>query len=149
MINFSGKSIFPKIPDREPIPAKENRVQNYDYLTAADYRRLFEDEEETEKIARTAYLSMEHEGKIYHLFDACKIPFGKIIQPAVYLLQGKHKPNYRRNEINKEDVVVIVNASEMFLTGRKMFYKKVKYHTGYIGHLRNVDYKHYMQHKPE
>jgi hypothetical protein len=26
IINFSGKSVFPKIPDREPIPMKDDRV---------------------------------------------------------------------------------------------------------------------------
>jgi large subunit ribosomal protein L13 len=54
-----------------------------------------------------------------------------------YFLSGKHKPTYKRNEAGKvTDEFIIVNGNNMYLTGRKIDYKVLTYHTGYVGNLR-------------
>lgn len=98
---LTGTSVRPVIPKREAIPLEETRVQEYDYLTAAEYRMLFgEQGVEEQKTPRLAQMSLEREGKVYHLFDASRMAMGDITQQAVRVLQGKHKPTYRRNTIN-------------------------------------------------
>jgi large subunit ribosomal protein L13 len=51
------------------------------------------------------------------------------------LLQGKHKATYTPF-IDTGDHVVIVNAAEVKLTGRKEDQKIYRYHSGYEGGLR-------------
>lgn len=54
-----------------------------------------------------------------------------------YYLSGKHKPTYKKNESNKvTDKFIIVNGCNMYLTGRKIHYKTLTYHTGYVGNLK-------------
>lgn len=48
----------------------------------------------------------------------------------VYFLQGKNKPFYRHDRVGYGDKCVIVNASNLKFTGKKLLQKKVKYHTG-------------------
>jgi len=67
--------------------------------------------------------------------------FGKMLIPIVKILQGKHKPTYDRRFINQNDIVIVVNASRTHLSGKKMLYKEVIYHTGYPGSLKRVPYK--------
>ena len=45
--------------------------------------------------------------------------------------------------------MIVVNASQTHMTGRKMLYKEVVYHTGYPGSLKRVPYKFMIQHKVE
>ncbi len=73
-----------------------------------------------------------------------------MLQHIVYYLQGKSNPFYRHDKvIEGRDVCVIINASKMKFTGKKIFHNKVKYHTGYVGHLRQVPYWRFIQSKPE
>ena len=43
---LSGESVHPQIPKREAIPMSEERVQEYNHLTASEYRMIFEGQEE-------------------------------------------------------------------------------------------------------
>ena len=36
---------------------------------------------------------------------------------------------------------IILNASKVVLTGKKLSQKKLRWHTGYVGGLKEVDYK--------
>ena len=71
----------------------------------------------------------------WHVIDAEGIVLGRIATEAARLLQGKHKPIYTPH-IDTGDHVVIVNAAEVKLTGRKEEQKIYRYHSGYEGGLR-------------
>ena len=45
--------------------------------------------------------------------------------------------------------VIIVNSDKVVLTGKKLEDKYYRYHTGYIGGLKEVQYKKLMAEKPE
>src|SRR5437762_8227021 len=71
----------------------------------------------------------------WHVIDANGQVLGRVATLAARLLQGKHKATYTPF-IDTGDHVVIVNAAEVKLTGRKEDQKMYRYHSGYEGGLR-------------
>ena len=63
------------------------------------------------------------EGLRYRLVDARGEVVGRLASRLSILLQGKDKPTYQPHK-SEGDVVVVVNAAEVTLTGRKMNQKK-------------------------
>jgi large subunit ribosomal protein L13 len=71
----------------------------------------------------------------WHVIDAEGKSLGRVATQAARLLQGKHKATYTPF-IDTGDHVVIVNAAEVKLTGRKEDEKVYRRHSGYPGGLR-------------
>jgi large subunit ribosomal protein L13 len=71
----------------------------------------------------------------WHVIDAQGKVLGRVATEAARLLQGKHKAIYTPY-IDTGDHVVIVNASGVKLTGRKEVQKLYRYHSGFMGGLR-------------
>lgn len=63
---------------------------------------------------------------------------GRMINEIATKIRGKNSPHYKNSEANVKngDICVIVNAEDPLFTGRKLLNKTLKYHTGYIGHLK-------------
>lgn len=71
----------------------------------------------------------------WYVIDAKDLPLGRVAVKAAHVLRGKHKVTYTPN-IDCGDNVIIINASQVALTGDKLD-KKVYYnHSGYTGGLR-------------
>jgi len=71
------------------------------------------------------------------IIDARGQVLGRVATRAAILLMGKHKPDYVPY-MDVGDYVIVVNAREVVLTGRKEE-KKVYYrHSGYPGGLKSV-----------
>ena len=83
----------------------------------------------------------------WHIIDADGQVLGRISTIAARLLQGKHKPAYTPF-IDTGDHVVIVNAAEVKLTGRKEDQKIYRQHSGYEGGLREERARLVRQRKP-
>ena len=66
-------------------------------------------------------------------------------------IRGKKSPLYKNNmaDVKNGDICIIVNAENPLFTGKKLEHKKLRYHTGFIGHLRTFSYKHVLNSKPE
>ena len=73
--------------------------------------------------------------RTWHVIDADSKVLGRIATVAAKLLQGKHKPRYTPF-LDLGDHVVIVNAKQVRLTGRKEDQKLYRQHSGYQGGLR-------------
>lgn len=71
----------------------------------------------------------------WHVINAESKALGRIATVAAKLLQGKHKPQYTPF-LDLGDHVVIVNAQQVKLTGRKASQKIYRHHSGYPGGLR-------------
>jgi large subunit ribosomal protein L13 len=71
----------------------------------------------------------------WHLVDAAGVPLGRLASSVAQLIRGKHKPTYTPH-MDGGDFVVVVNASKVRLTGRKLTNKVYFSHTGYMGHER-------------
>ena len=69
------------------------------------------------------------------VIDAANQILGRVATSAGRLLQGKHKPSYTPF-IYMGYHVVIVNAAQVKLTGRKEEQKLYRTHSGYEGGLR-------------
>ena len=66
-------------------------------------------------------------------------------------IRGKNSPHYKAYtaQVKEGDVCVIVNIEDPLVTGKKLLFKKFRYHTGFIGHLREYSYRHVLNTKPE
>lgn len=51
--------------------------------------------------------------------------------------------------VKNGDICVIVNIEDPLVTGKKLLFKKLRYHTGFVGHLKEYSYTHVLNHKPE
>jgi large subunit ribosomal protein L13 len=71
----------------------------------------------------------------WHVIDAGERVLGRIATVAATLLQGKHKPQYAPF-LDTGDFVIITNAARAKLTGAKEEQKLYRYHSGYMGGLR-------------
>ena len=84
----------------------------------------------------------------WHVIDAKGRVLGRIASAAARLLQGKHKASYAPF-LDTGDFVVIVNAADVKLTGRKEEQKLYRYHSGYEGGLREERAKIVRQKDPK
>ncbi len=94
---------------------------------------------------------MANKGNIerkWYILDAAGKPLGKTATVAATLLRGKHKPDYTPH-VDCGDYVIVINAAEAVLTGKKLEQKYYRTHSGYPGHLHETQYKTLMQTKPE
>ena len=71
----------------------------------------------------------------WHVFDASDKVLGRLATEVSVLLQGKHKPIYARH-ILTGDYVIVVNASKIKVTGKKLQQKLYRRHSDYPGGLR-------------
>jgi large subunit ribosomal protein L13 len=84
---------------------------------------------------RTFIASAKSADSRWHVIDANGQVLGRVATLAAKLLQGKHKPVYTPF-IDTGDHVVVVNAAQVKLTGRKEDQKIYRRHSGYEGGLR-------------
>ncbi len=84
----------------------------------------------------------------WYVLDAADKTLGKVATEAAVLLRGKHKPIFTPHA-DCGDHVIVINSEKIVLTGNKLEQKKHYYHTGYIGHLKEVKYSTLMKTKPE
>lgn len=84
----------------------------------------------------------------WYVIDASGQTLGRLSSEVAAILRGKHKATYTPH-IDTGDYVIVINADKIKLTGNKLQDKKYYYHTGYVGHLKEVDYQTLMAKKPE
>ena len=84
----------------------------------------------------------------WYLLDAAGKSLGHVAAEAAVLLRGKQKVDYTPN-VDCGDFVIIINAEKAVLTGKKLEKKVYRWHTGWIGHLKEVGYDKLMKENPE
>ena len=84
----------------------------------------------------------------WYIIDAKNIPLGRVASKAAVLLRGKHKATYTPH-IDCGDNVIIINASNVMLTGNKLEGKKYYSHSRYVGGLRERTAKEMKEKYPE
>ena len=94
---------------------------------------------------------MANKGNIerkWYVLDAAGKPLGKTAAAAADLLRGKLKPEFTPNA-DCGDFVIVINAEKAVLTGKKLDQKYYRHHSGWVGGLKEVQYRTLMQQKPE
>ena len=84
----------------------------------------------------------------WYIIDAANKPLGRVATEAAKLLRGKHKPTFTPN-IDTGDHVIVLNAKDVILTGRKLDQKIYRSHSGYIGGMKEVPAKDMLEKNPE
>lgn len=85
---------------------------------------------------------MAQPGKVerkWYLIDATDLPLGRLATEVADILTGKNKTIYTPH-VDTGDFVVVINSDKMVLTGKKLEQKKLSWHTGYVGGLKEMGY---------
>ena len=97
---------------------------------------------------QTTMLSAHNVQRKWYLVDAKGQTLGRLATEVASILKGKHNPLYTPH-VDSGDYVVIINASEIVLTGNKWNDKLYYRHSGYSGGLRSRTAKEVMEKFPE
>ena len=84
----------------------------------------------------------------WFIVDAEGQVLGRLASRVASILRGKHKPTFVPH-LDVGDHVVVVNAAKVHLTGRKLHDKLYRWHSGYIGGLREVRAETMLKNHPE
>ena len=84
----------------------------------------------------------------WYVIDAAGKPLGRTAVTAATILRGKHRPEFTPHA-DCGEYVIIVNADKAVLTGKKPEQKFYRRPSGYIGGLKEVQYKQLMSERPE
>ena len=84
----------------------------------------------------------------WHLIDAEGKTLGRLSTEIAKLLRGKHKVTFTPH-VDGGDYVVVINADKIEVTGKKRDNKVYRHHTGYIGNLKEINFKKLQEKKPE
>ena len=75
----------------------------------------------------------------WYVVDADGVPLGRLASKVAASLRGKNKPDFTPN-VDTGDYVIVLNSDKAVLTGKKLEDKFYRYHTGYIGGLKEISY---------
>lgn len=84
----------------------------------------------------------------WYIIDASGKSLGRVAAIAANILRGKNKPIFTPH-VDCGDHVIIINAKNVKLTGKKLEKKYYRYHTGWVGGLKEIQYKTLMEKSPE
>ncbi len=85
--------------------------------------------------------------RAWHLIDMKGKVLGRTVTEVSQLLIGKHKKDYI-SHVDSGDYVVVINAKDVVVTGRKAEQKVYTRYSGYPGGLREASYKQVMEKDP-
>lgn len=84
----------------------------------------------------------------WYVIDATGKPLGRLAAKVATILRGKHKPIYTPH-VDTGDYVIVVNAENAILTGKKLDNKYYYRHTGHPGGIKKTSYRNFMEKSPE
>ncbi len=90
----------------------------------------------------------ENVTRAWYVIDAAGESLGRVATRAAHILRGKNKPTYTPH-VDCGDYVIIINASQVKLTGNKLNDKIYYNHSGYTGGLRERTAKEMVANYPE
>lgn len=84
----------------------------------------------------------------WHHFDGDGAVLGRMASRIAIVLQGKHHARYTP-ETDTGDFVVVTNASKVFVSGNKAQDRMHRWHTGFMGGLREMSVGEMREQQPE
>jgi large subunit ribosomal protein L13 len=97
---------------------------------------------------KTNFANSQTVERKWYVIDASGQPLGRVASEAAVLLNGKHKPTYTPH-VDTGDNVIIINTDKAVLTGNKLTQKMYRTHSGYLGNLKETNYKTMMDNKSD
>jgi large subunit ribosomal protein L13 len=96
----------------------------------------------------TKHFSDKEVKRQWYIIDASNQILGKVAVKAAELLQGKNKVEFTPNS-DVGDFVIVINASKVRVTGKKLTDKMYYRHTGYFGNMKEFNLKFMLEKHPE
>ncbi len=84
----------------------------------------------------------------WFVIDASGKPLGRLASTVATRLRGKHKPEFTPH-MDTGDYIVVINASNVRVTGNKATDKMYYRHTGYPGGIKSISFDKLRAQKPE
>jgi len=84
----------------------------------------------------------------WHVLDASQTALGRLCTQAAVYLMGKHKPDYTPN-VDGGDFVLVINADNVKLSGRKAEQKEYTRFSGYPGGISRISIAKVRKERPE
>ncbi|MGC8777942.1 MAG: 50S ribosomal protein L13 [Candidatus Caldatribacteriaceae bacterium] len=97
---------------------------------------------------KTYMPSVKEIEKKWYVVDARGKVLGRLATQIAKILMGKHKSIYTPS-LDGGDFVIVVNAKEVQVTGKKLEQKLYRWHTGYPGGFREESLASLLKRKPE
>lgn len=86
--------------------------------------------------------------RAWWIVDAAGKPLGRLATEVARVLRGKHKPMFTPH-LDVGDHVIVINASQVRLTGNKADQKTYFRHSGYMGGEQHIPFKRMLERHPE
>jgi len=84
----------------------------------------------------------------WYVVDASGKTLGRLAAEIAKRLRGKHKAEYTPH-VDTGDYIVVINAANIHVTGRKETNKIYHHHTGFIGGLKSISFDKLRDKAPE
>lgn len=84
----------------------------------------------------------------WYVVDAADYTLGRLASQVAAILRGKNKPTYTPH-MDCGDNVIIINASKVRISGKKLEQKIYYNHSGYVGGMKETTLKEMLAKKPE
>ena len=89
-----------------------------------------------------------HGQRDWYVIDAAGQPLGRTASRVAHMLRGKHKPTFTPH-VDMGDFIVVINASKVELTGKKLEQKKYYRHSQWPGGIKERTAQQMLETKPE
>src|SRR5690606_30362695 len=84
----------------------------------------------------------------WFVIDAKDQTLGRMATQIATILRGKHKPIFTPH-MDTGDLVIVINAEKIHVTGNRLDDKMYYHHSGYPGGLRSKSLRQMLRDKPE
>jgi large subunit ribosomal protein L13 len=96
----------------------------------------------------TRFPSGQEIARKWFIVDGTGLTLGRLASQVARILSGKESPIYTPF-IDTGDHVIVINAEKVRVTGMKAEQKVYRHYTGFPGGLREEDFRHRFERKPE
>ncbi len=96
---------------------------------------------------RTYVVKKEDIKRQWHIVDAKDKVLGRLAAKVATILRGKHKPIFTPS-LDTGDGVIVINAAQVRVTGRKLKQKVYRRYSGYPGGLKEVPLEAMLSKRP-
>ena len=97
---------------------------------------------------KTIFVKQKDVEKKWYIVDAAHKKLGRVATKVASILRGKHKPIYSPH-MDTGDEVIVINAKDILVTGKKPEQKHYYRHTGYPGGTKFVRFDTLFKKEPE
>lgn len=84
----------------------------------------------------------------WYVVDAADYTLGRLASQVAAVLRGKNKPTYTPF-LDCGDNVIVINASKVKVTGKKLDQKIYYHHSDYVGGMKETTLREKLNKKPE